>query len=185
MKLSRMAMWAALALLGCGSWGLAQTGKTGKPVPATNTKEAKAPAAPEQQNQDANINAYVGLLRQDLRTKKALVIAEVMKFDDGEAAAFWPIYRGYETELAAMNDEKLAGIKFYAEHYETLTDDQADTLATKALDLEDRRNELKKKYYERFKKGLSATTAARFLQVENQLLMVSDLQIASRLPIVR
>jgi hypothetical protein len=61
----------------------------------------------------------------------------------------------------------------------------ADKLAAKALELEARRTALKQKYYTRLKAALSATTAAKFLQVENQLLMIIDLQIAASLPIVK
>ena len=56
---------------------------------------------------------------------------------------------------------------------------------TKALELESRRTALKEKYYTRLKSALSPKTAARFLQVENQLLMIIDLQIAASLPIVK
>ena len=60
-----------------------------------------------------------------------------------------------------------------------------DKLATSALDLESRRNAVKAKYYERVKKALSPKTAMRFLQVEQQLLLLIDLQIASSLPIAQ
>jgi len=49
------------------------------------------------------------LMRSDIRTKKASLIADRMKFTDQEAAAFWPVYRQYETELAAINDKKVLG----------------------------------------------------------------------------
>jgi len=39
------------------------------------------------------------------------------------------------------------------------------------------------KYYDRVKQEMGAMTAARFVQVENQLLFIIDLQIASSLPI--
>src|SRR5215471_11748048 len=143
-----------------------------------------SPASSEQKTKDANITAYIDLLRQDFRTKKALIIAEVMRFNSQDAAAFWPIYKQYETELKQLNDQKLAAITDYATNYDQMTDDKADALAQKALSLEEQRNELKKKYYEQVKTATSASTAARFLQVENQLLMVGDLQVASQLPIV-
>ncbi len=38
------------------------------------------------------------------------------------------------------------------------------------------------RYYERFKSVLPAKTAARFLQVEHQILLLMDLQIAASLP---
>ena len=65
-----------------------------------------------------------------------------------------------------------------------LTDQKADELANGRLALESQLIDLKKKYYQRFKAALSAKMAAKFLQIENQLLSILDLQIASSLPIV-
>src|SRR6266436_8792144 len=81
MKLARTLVWMLIAVLACGSWSSAQTEKNSKSAPAP-TKGAPTQASPEQQTQDANIDAYIGLLRQDFRTKKAIVTAEVMKFND-------------------------------------------------------------------------------------------------------
>jgi hypothetical protein len=74
----------------------------------------------------------------------------------------------------------------YAKIYnsDSMNDDKADELASLALDLENNRNEVKRKYYEKMRDSLGGIVAARFLQVENQMLMIIDLQIASSLPIV-
>jgi hypothetical protein len=146
--------------------------------------QAARPAAPND-SRDANIRAYVELLRSDVRSEKIAILTEVMQFTDAEDAKFWPIYREYDTELAKINDDRLALIKEYAVNYEKMTDAVADRLARGALDLEARRNAVKLKYYERFKSALSAKTAARFLQVENQILLLLDLQIAASLPVVQ
>jgi len=135
------------------------------------------------ESREANLRAYVELLRSDLRAQKVAVITEVMQFTEAEEEKFWPVYRQYETELAAINDTRMALIKDYAMTYETLTDAAADKLANGALDLESRRHALKVKFYDRFKSVLPAKTAARFLQVENQILLLLDLQIAAALPI--
>ena len=57
-------------------------------------------------------------------------------------------------------------------------------LANQVLNIEQERNVLKKKYYDRMKEGVGALTAARFLQVENQLERLVDLQIAAQLPVM-
>src|SRR5262245_50541837 len=62
------------------------------------------------------------LMRSDIRTKKATMIADRMKFTDQEAAAFWPVYRQYETDLAAINDKKDSIMKDYMQHKETIKD---------------------------------------------------------------
>ena len=156
-----------LALLACARLAHAQA--TG-PAAAADTREA-------------NLRAYVELLRSDLRAQKVAVITEVMEFTEAEDAKFWPVYREYETELAKINDDRMALIKEYAVTYDALTDATADRLALRALDLEARRQTLTKTYYERFKSVLSPKTAARFLQVEHQILLLLDLQIAASLPI--
>jgi hypothetical protein len=143
------------------------------------------PAAARAETKDLNLRAYVELLRSDVRSQKVAIITELMEFTEAEDKAFWPIYREYDLDLSKLNDERVTLIQEYADNFAKVTDAVADTLATKALDLEARRTALKSKYYERLKSSLSARTAARFLQVENQLLMIIDLQIASSLPIVR
>ena len=70
---------------------------------------------------------------RNLRAQKVAVITEVMEFTEAEDAAFWPVYREYETELAKINDDRMALIKDYATGYDTLTDATADGLAVRAL----------------------------------------------------
>jgi hypothetical protein len=146
--------------------------------------QAAPPAAPGDAREE-NLYAYTELLRSDLRSQKVAIITEVMQFSEDEDTAFWPIYRQYETELAKINDERLALVQDYAANYTTVTDGIADRLALGALDLEGRRHALKVKYYDRFKAAVSPRTAARFLQVENQILLLLDLQIAASLPVIQ
>jgi hypothetical protein len=137
------------------------------------------------ESQDTNIRAYIELLRADVSSKKVAILTETMQLNDEQAAKFWPIYRELDMELQQLNDQKLAGIQDYAKNFDKMTDEKADELAKLALELENKRNDLKKKYYEKMRDQLGGIVAARFLQVENQMLMVIDLQIASSLPIVQ
>ena len=153
---------------------------------ASSAQSASPPAhSGEMADKDLNLHAYVELLRSDVRAGKVAIITELMAFSEAEDAAFWPIYREYELELTNINDERVSAIQEYAKSYDHMTDEIADRLATKALELESRRTAVKSKYYDRIKSKLSGKTAARFLQVENQLLMLIDLQIAASLPVVK
>jgi hypothetical protein len=145
----------------------------------------KPPAADKNDTKEMNLRAYAELLRADVRAEKVAILTELMQFTEAEDKAFWPIYREYDVELSKVNDERVGMIDEYAKNYTQVTDALADKLALKAFELETRRTGVKQKYYERMKSALSAKTAARFLQVENQLLMVIDLQIAASLPIVK
>jgi hypothetical protein len=138
----------------------------------------------QSQTQTKNLAEYAELLRSDVRAQKVAIITEVMEFSEADSAAFWPIYRAYDAEMAKLGDERVALIAEYAKNYDTLTDANADSLAKRAIDVEARRRETLAKCYDNVRKALGAKTALRFLQVEHQLLLIIDLQIASSLPIV-
>jgi hypothetical protein len=78
----------------------------------------------------------------------------------------------------------VANIEEYGRTYSQMTDAKADELIQNAMAYEKQRSELLARYYGRVKQALGAVTAARFVQVEHQLLLIIDLQIASSLPIV-
>jgi hypothetical protein len=146
---------------------------------------AQTPAAPENERDSKalNLTAYAELLRSDVRAQKVAILTEVMGFTEKEDAAFWPIYRDYDVEMAKLGDERTALIAEYARNYTALTDEAADSLITRALDLESRRHAAKARCYNSVKAALSPRSAARFLQVEQQLLLLIDLQIAALLPV--
>lgn len=135
-------------------------------------------------NRDANIQAYVDLLREDVRREKVQVLSRVMLFSPADASKFWPVYTEYDAELTVLADRRVEFIKQYLDNYGVLTDEQADALVYGLLDLLVERTELQRQYYDRVKDAIDAVTAARFLQVESQLLKLIDLQIMSNLPAV-
>jgi hypothetical protein len=143
----------------------------------------QSPQASHRETKTLNLSAYAELLRSDVRAQKVAIITEVMGFGEAEDAAFWPIYREYDLEMAKLGDERVELIAEYASNYSKLTDAIAEKLASKALDLEVRRQAVKAKYFDRVKTALSPRTALRFLQVEHQLLLLIDLQISASLPI--
>ncbi len=145
----------------------------------------QAPPMTGQQTKSLNLSAYVELLRSDVRAEKVAIITEVMGFTESEDAAFWPIYREYDLEMATLGDERVAMISEYVSNYSKMTDAIAEKIAAKAIDIDARRHAVRAKYYERVQKALSPKTALRFLQVEHQLLLLIDLQIASSLPVVQ
>ncbi len=154
-------------------------------APLALAQQATTTPAKLDESRDENLRAYADLLRSDIRAQKVAIVTQVMQFTDEEDAKFWPVYREYETALTKINDERLALVRDYALKYDKLTDEDADRLARAALDLEGRRNALKVKYYDQLRSVLPAKTAARALQVENQIMLLLDLQIAAALPVAK
>jgi hypothetical protein len=160
------------------------TSKPTYPQAKTQQPQSSAATSGESDAQKKNIKAYVDLLRKNVRQDKAEIMGSVMVLSADDAAKFWPIYSEYDVELTKLNDQRVENIKEYARVYNDITDEQADGLIQKSLAYQTQRAELLAKTYDRVKQAVGAITAARFAQVEHQLLLIIDLQIASALPVV-
>lgn len=159
-------------------------------APAVRAQAAESAAKPATKSgkpaptqEELNVQEYIDLLRKDVRSEKAKLLGAVMQLNTDDAAKFWPIYKEYEAELDRVNDLRVMNIVEYAKSYTSLTDEKADELIRNGMEFQKQRNELLGKYYGRVKEALGAITAARFVQIEHQLLLIIDLQIASQLPI--
>jgi hypothetical protein len=146
---------------------------------------AQPPGPAVEDTKTLNLAAYAELLRSDVRTQKIALLTELIGLSDAEDKVFWPLYRDFDAEMAKLGDERVRLIAEYAANYSQLTDAVADKLATTALELEARRQAAKAKHFARIKNALSARTALRFLQIEQQLLLIIDLQISAALPVAQ
>jgi hypothetical protein len=150
--------------------------------PSTQESSTQSSAADAKEK---NIQEYIELMRSNVRDEKSQIMGAVMQLNVDDAAKFWPIYAEYDAELTKVNNLRVENIRDYASNYSQMTDAKADELIQRSLEYQKERGELLAKYYQIMKQSLGAVTAARFLQVEHQLLLIIDLQIASSLPIVQ
>jgi hypothetical protein len=149
----------------------------------TGCAAQKSPSAPPLSDEAA---AYVSSSRAQMREDKVLVINEAMNLDpaDPNNKAFWHEYYQYETELKSVNDERVQLIRDYEFNYEKMDNQIADNLAERALAIHRKKLELLAKYYEKVKKATTPIIAARFIQVEHQLGLILDIEIASQMPLL-
>jgi hypothetical protein len=144
---------------------------------------AQTPPTP-QQTKEANLRAYIGMMRKDLKKDKVSILTEMMALDPQEAAKFWPVYNDYDRALTKLGDERIVFIRLYADNYSSLSDETVTKIATGLMDVEGRRVELRKQYFPLMSQALTVKDAARWLQIESQMEKLIDLQILSSLPIV-
>jgi hypothetical protein len=129
--------------------------------------------------------SYLEYLRTDLADQKREIIAETMELTIEQSEIFWPIYTEYDLELYELSGERLKLVKDYAENYYNLNDEVAARLASKKHELDSKRTDLLWKYYNKLKTELNPIDAAMFYQVESQLLMLIDVQVAGEIPIIK
>ena len=132
----------------------------------------------------SSLESEIELLRSDLKAGKVDIVKQAVPVEGAKADAFWPVYRKYQLDLDKIGDKRLALIKDYAAHYDSMTDAKAKALATQALDLQSQRTNLLKTYYPQFTKVLGAIDAAKLIQVEHLIMAAIDLQLASEMPLI-
>jgi hypothetical protein len=159
----------------------------GQTTPSQTAPQAPAAqqAAPSPQAAPANLDDYVKLARTGIQQDKSKIIGAALGLDATQSAAFWPVYKKYEAELATIGDQRYAAIKDYAAHYGSLTDAKATELSDKALALEEQRLALVKRYAGEFRKVLPPVKVARWVQTEMALNKIVDLRVAAEVPLAK
>ena len=124
------------------------------------------------------------LVRSDLKADAQAIMTAALDLSDKEGESFWPIYREYETARAQWGDQRVALIKQFAEKFDSLSQADAKSLADQWFKLQEDRLKMYRKYHDKVAKAVNPAVAARFIQVENQLNLVMDIQIAGEMPLV-
>jgi hypothetical protein len=133
--------------------------------------------------QDAD--SYIEVLKSEVKTDKKAIIAETMQFTEQQSAAFWPVYNEFEYELEKLSNKRIANIKDFAANYDSLTDAKADELIKTSFSFQNDRLDLNEKYYKKFAEVLTPIVAAKYMQLENQIQLILDLNIAANLPLAK
>lgn len=127
---------------------------------------------------------YMELLRSDIAEQKRALVAQSMNLSGDQSEAFWNVYNEYEKERMKLGDRRIEIIKEYAANYTTMTDQVADGLMDRIFQVDRDLLSLREKYYGKTKDAVNPIVAARFLQVENKIGLLLDLQISSEIPLV-
>lgn len=129
-----------------------------------------------------DIDGAIEALRSDACADKMEIVGKVMDLEPDQAQKFWPIYRDFDAELTKLNDERAALIRAYAKKNGVLGNREARAMADQTFDLQHRRADLNRRTFDRLAEEIPAATAAKFLQLENRLDLVTDARMAYQLP---
>jgi hypothetical protein len=127
------------------------------------------------------------ILRDKVKADKKLLVASNMQLTESEAKAFWPVYEGYQKDLAAINQRIGKLIEDYAADYRgnTLTDEKAMKLVNESVAIEKAEAGLKESYVPKLSKVLPAKKVARYIQIENKIRALVKYELAGGIPLVQ
>lgn len=126
---------------------------------------------------------YLELLRSDVQADKTAIMTEGMMLTTEQGDVFWPIYREFQLETSKLGDRLVVGVKLYAENYDAMTDDVASQISKEWFAVQNDRLSLLKKTHDKVAKALGQGVAARFVQLENAVQMLINVQVAAEMPL--
>jgi len=135
--------------------------------------------------QAQNLEDQVAVLRQVLTTERQAIVAANMGLSDAQSEIFWPIYRDYRSTVDALVDRRVALIKSFGEHYETLTDEAAGELLDDWFDLQSDRLAAQRRFARRLGRVLPEILVARFFQLEHKIDAAYEVDLSQQIPLIR
>lgn len=167
---------AAMFLL-FGSSVLAQT-------PAATSSPAESPGAATQPQHPPLTKDQIESIRAEIRAGKSDLLARNVSFTSDEAAKFWPIYKQYEAAGKALNDKRFDLITKYLDAGEKADPSMLTNLVKASLQRDLDLAKLRIDYAPKFAKVLPKAKAARVLQVDRALTLITDAKLASMVPLL-
>ncbi len=98
--------------------------------------------------------------------KKALVL-EYMDLTEAEKASFWPVYDHYSLATKHLELECVYLMSSYARNFDELSPRELDDLLKRILRNDITLAKLRRVYFRKFKKALSAEQAVTFMQLDH------------------
>lgn len=124
-------------------------------------------------------------LRSAIQMERKALVAQNMGLTEEEGKVFWPLYEGYQKELAKLNKRRLDFIESFAKDYERMKDEKANDLMNEWVDMQRDAIEVKSSYMGKFRRVLPMKKVARYFQVENKLEAFVDYELARRIPLLK
>jgi len=143
-------------------------------------------AAPERKvSADQVADDTVQLMRQDIRSERKKIVAANLPLTEGEAVKFWPVYDRYVVEHSKIYDIRYALLKEYAQNYNTMTEEQANSFIKRWTATEEQMAQLRLNWMLEFEKVISSKKTAMFYQIDRRLGLMVELQLSSQIPLVK
>jgi hypothetical protein len=145
-----------------------------------------APLAHAQVNPEfADINDAIEMIRDVVQLERKDIVTEELALTGEESTEFWPIYDAYVAERDVVNDRLVKLVTDYAANYLNMSDEMARALIDDYFDVEAARLKVRRKYVRELDDVLPPKKLARFVQIENKLDTIVQVDLASEIPLLR
>ena len=119
-----------------------------------------------------------------LSKERKAVFERNMKLNERQSEVFWGVYHRYEKEKAQLEANRLRLLGTYIDKYATLTNDDILKIVKQSGENQRADLDLRQKYFQIYSKKLDPIAAARFMQLDDIVGMVTRLAILGNLPLI-
>ena len=123
-------------------------------------------------------------LQYILSTERKAVFERNMKLDEQQSEIFWGVYHRYEKEKEQLEAKRLRLLGTYIEKYDSITNDDVMKIVKQSGENQQADLALRQKYFQIYSKKLNPIAAARFMQLDDIVGMVTRLAILGNVPLI-
>ena len=128
---------------------------------------------------------YIDILKKDIQAEAKILFGENLEMTADQAEVFWPLYDEYAAELLELSNERLNIISSYMLDYYDLSNEKAETLVNQAMDIDQKRLDLKRKHIAKMNEVLPQKLVGKFFQIDNYLQTLLTIQRQSTIPFIK
>jgi Spy/CpxP family protein refolding chaperone len=147
------------------------------PKPAA---QPAATAATAQSEEEA-----VAQFRTELMADRAKIMGKALTLDAQQAAKFWPLFEQFQKEESAIIDTSMKALKAYGDHFQNLSDTDAMAYVNSMLERDQQLHDLRVKWLAKFQTAVGARSAASAIHLDRRLNNLTEVQLASKIPLVK
>ena len=123
-------------------------------------------------------------LQYILSTERKAVFERNMQLDEQQSEVFWGVYHRYEKEKEQLEAKRLRLLGTYIDKYDSLSNDDVMKIAKQSVENQQADLALRQKYFQIYSKKLNPMAAARFMQLDDIVGMVTRLAILGNVPLI-
>jgi hypothetical protein len=142
------------------------------------------PARPVVNEKFSDFAPAIAELRQEAGQDRRDIVRANMLLTETESARFWPLYDDYRAERQKIGDRRVRLVTDFLAQKNSMTEDEARTLANEDFAIGKDTSELKTKWYKKMTKVLSERTVARFFHIDEKLDAAADIALAANIPLI-
>jgi len=117
-----------------------------------------------------------------IQSERKVLVEGVVKPSPQQSKPFWDAYWAYRETIANLDNRSKKLLDEYEKSFAALNDDQAERMLKEAAKIEVERVEARQKVVKKLRKILIPKQIVRFLQIENKMDAIMNLDMAINIP---